>query len=104
MQTNSNGYSDELLEKIQDLQKLHFISYATCDGIMTQDVHTFLKQPIDGILYDLNRDKATTIALAKDEESSIGHRWVNDLAVAFVIAKLKEKIDKLENNENKDTL
>ena len=104
MQTNSNGYSDELLENILEGQKSDYVSYATCDGIMTQDIHTFLKQPIDGILYDLNRDKATTIALAKDEESSIGHRWVNDLAVAFVIKKLKEKIDKLENNENKDTL
>lgn len=76
---------EDILKKIQYLQKSDFISYATYDGIMTQDIHTFLKQPIDGILYDLNRDKATTIALAKDEKSSIGHRWMNGLLLPSLL-------------------
>lgn len=97
-------FSEELLGKIMEAQQDGKVCFATCDGIMAQDVYKFLEQPVDGILYDLNRDKATTIALARSADSFIGRRWINDLAIAFVIRKLKEKIDKLENNENKDTL
>lgn len=40
----------------------------------------------DGILYDLNRDEATTLTLGN--EGLV--RWVNDYAVAKVIRHLKE--------------
>lgn len=98
------NFSEDILGKIMEAQKDGKVCFATCDGIMTQDVYKFLEQPVDGILYDLNRDKATTITLARSADSFIGRRWINDLAVAFVIRKLKEELDKYKNqNVCKDT-
>ena len=91
------NFSEELLGLIMEAQKDEKVCFATCDGIMKQDICKFLEQPVDGILYDLNRDKATTIALARSADSFIGRRWINDLAVAFVIRKLKEELDKYKN-------
>lgn len=90
-------FSEELLGMIMEAQKDGKVCFATCDGIMKQDLNTFLEQSAEGILYDLNRDKATTIALARSADSFIGRRWINDLAVAFVIRKLKEELDKYKN-------
>lgn len=47
----------------------------------------FLKQPADGILYDLNRLEECALSSAPDI------RWVNDFAVAVVIRKLVEQRD-----------
>lgn len=47
----------------------------------------FLKQPADGILYDLNRLEECALSNAPDI------RWVNDFACAMVIRKLVEQRD-----------
>ena len=39
-------------------------------------------------------DEMTTIDIARNADINIGSRWINDLAVAFVIRKLKEELDK----------
>ena len=55
------------------------------DGAHTCDLKSFLTQPADGILYDLNRDHATVLTMIKDQ------KWVNDYAVAMVITELKKQ-------------
>ena len=45
-------------------------------------------------MYDLNRDKSTTITTAKTAK---GKRWINDYATAVVIENLKKEYDKLSN-------
>lgn len=108
MQTNNDFcFSKELLKEIIDLQNKDCVAFATCFGIETQNVHEFIKQSADSILYDLNRDGLTTVTLARDSDSTIGRRWINDLAVAFVIKKLKDEIDELKqkyeiNDSTKD--
>jgi hypothetical protein len=49
----------------------------------------FLKQPADGILYDLNRGEECALSMAPNI------RWVNDFAAAMVIRKLVEQRDAL---------
>lgn len=49
-------------------------------------------QPADGILYVLNRDEASILALA-DENNSY---WVNNYATAQVIRYLKGRVEELE--------
>ena len=44
----------------------------------------------DSLLYDLNRDKSTTIALGRDGME----RWINDYAVAVVIEYLLNELKK----------
>ena len=50
--------------------------------LMTVHLEEFIKQPVDGILYDLNRSEEISMTFLKDP------KWVNDFAVAKVIRKL----------------
>jgi len=64
--------------------------------LVTVPLDLFIKQPADVILYDLNRSPEVVSAFLDDP------KWINDYAVALVIAKLKQKISELENSP--DTL
>jgi hypothetical protein len=58
-------------------------------GIETQvyNLKEFIKQPVDGILYDLNRSEETVLTWIEDK------RWINDFAVAKVIRELKQQLE-----------
>ena len=70
------------------------IVFMTFDGPMETDLEDFIKQPAEGILYDLNRDPTTVLNYINDNP-----RWVNDYAVGLVITKLKEYYDKYTDLE-----
>ena len=80
----------ELKLFIREKEQEGKVCLMTCEGLMTYDLDSFIKQPAEGILYDLNRNRATTLTLASEENL----RWVNDYAVAVVITKLKEELEK----------
>jgi len=63
----------------------------TIEGPEAINLNEFLKQPIDGILYDLNRGESTVLTFIDSSE-----KWVNDYAVAKVIRELKRRLDKYE--------
>ena len=88
----TNEQFEKHLKLLEDVVKKGGIFFMTCDGIRSMKMEDFISQPADGILYDLNRDEATTITLAKGRHSDV--RWVNDLAVAYVIKALKCELDK----------
>jgi hypothetical protein len=69
------------------------IVFMTIEGPMCMPLNTFIKQPIDGILYDLNRDPEVVLAYIYDE------KWVNDFAVSMVIKELKRQLDENERKE-----
>ena len=52
------------------------------DELMAANLNDFLKQPVDGILYDLNRGEEVVLTFLDDP------KWVNDFAVATVIRRL----------------
>ena len=60
------------------------IVIATIEGLQVMKLSEFIKQPVDGLLYDLNRDEATILTFIDDP------KWVNDYAVCKVIRALKE--------------
>ena len=62
----------------------------TIDGTLTGNAEKFIQQPVEGILYDLNRDKATLATLA---EKSKNLRFINDFAVANTIITIKKYLD-----------
>jgi hypothetical protein len=100
-----NEQQAETLKLIQNEEKNGNIVFASDGGIMSVSIAEFIKQPAEGILYDLNRDPVTTITMA-DSNSVMGQRWVNDYAVAGVIKALKAEIDRLSaiiesNNQSK---
>ena len=58
----------------------------------TAKLSEFIEQPVEGILYDLNRGEEVTLTIINDDP-----KWVNDYAVAKVIRALKDRINELEN-------
>lgn len=79
-------------EEIVELSKNGNIVIATVEGLQVHDINGFISQPADGILYDLNRDEATTLSGATPDNP----KWVNDYAVANTIRALKARIEELE--------
>lgn len=62
----------------------------TVEGIMTAPLKEFIKQPIEGLLYDLNRDEATILTFIDDP------KWINDYALTQVIRELKNQLEELK--------
>src|SRR6478672_8332194 len=63
------------------------IVVATFEGLASMPIAEFIKQPADGILYDLNRSEEIVMTLLSDP------KWVNDFAVAKTIRYLKDLLD-----------
>ena len=83
--------SDEEIRKlIQENRRKGRVCFMTFTGLHSANVDEWIKQPADGILYDLNRSIETTLTIMPEE------RWINDLAVAVTIVALKKRIDELE--------
>jgi len=67
------------------------------EGLMTMPIEEFVKQPVDGMLYDLNRGDEVSLTFIHER------KWVNDFAVALVIRKLVEQRDaSLSVNKQQD--
>lgn len=77
---------DELKNLVLQKEKEGKVVLMTIDALIEVDLENFIKQPTEGLLYDLNRDKVTVLTLMDE-------KWVNDYAVGLVIAKLKEYYD-----------
>lgn len=76
---------------ILDEYKKGNVVFASAIGLETTPLDEFIKQPTDGLLYDLNRSEAVVLTFIEDP------KWVNDFAVCKVIRALKNRIEELEN-------
>lgn len=77
-------FRDMILQQVKEGK----VVFMTIEGPMVADLEEIIKQPTEGLLYDLNRDKATVITQIDNP------KWVNDFAVALVIEKLKGNWEK----------
>ena len=84
---------EELKELILQKAEEGKVVISTIEGLMIADLEEIIKQPTEGLLYDLNRDRPTILTLIDDP------KWVNDLAVNLVITKLKEYYDKSQRKQ-----
>lgn len=80
----------ELKDKILEEYKNGNVIIATSEGLQGTKLSEFIKQPTDGLLYDLNRNEAVVLTFIDDP------KWINDYAVCQVIRSLKSRIDELE--------
>ena len=71
------------------------IVFRTIDGLHKQKIDDFVKQPIDGQLYDINRDLATCLAFI-DEPMG-----VNNLASHVLLKYYYARCQKLERELEK---
>lgn len=87
---------DKTLATVLENERKGQVTYMTGMGLMTSTLERFCRQDADGVLYDLNRDRATTITLGRDGRG----RWINDYAVAMVIEYLMKEIERLKNEKS----
>jgi len=65
------------------------------EGLQVMPLNDFIKQPVDGMLYDLNRNEAVILTFIDNP------KWINDYAVCQVIRLLKKRIEELETQLNR---
>jgi hypothetical protein len=78
---------DEIRDRILSERKNGNVVFLGLEGLMSASLEDFVKQPAEGILYDLNRLEEVCLTFIDDR------KWVNDFAVALVIRKLVEQRD-----------
>lgn len=80
---------------VLDARRDGYIVYRTIEGLHKQKIDDFVKQPIEGQLYDINRDMATCLAFI-DEPMG-----VNNLASHVLLKYYYAKCQKLERELEK---
>ena len=81
---------EQTLDVIRGQEKHGNITIETIEGLAVIPLDDIVNWEADSLLYDLNRDKSTTIALGRDGME----RWINDYAVAVVIEYLLNELKK----------
>ena len=89
--------TEEIINLIKERESEGRVVFYQAPGILhSTPVACLCDQPADGILYDLNRDEASILAFASDDNPY----WVNNYATAQVIRHLKNKVEELEQELN----
>lgn len=85
---------------MEEIKKLVLAEYeagnivvSTHDGLANAKLSEIIKQPSDGLLYDLNRSEEVILTFIDDP------KWINDFACAKVIRALKDRIEELEKEK-----
>lgn len=81
---------EQTLDVIRGQEKNGNITIETIEGLAVIPLDDIVNWEADSLLYDLNRDKSTTISLGRDGME----RWINDYAVAVVIEHLLNELKK----------
>ena len=82
--------SDEMKQLVLDPEKEGGVVIAAYDSLVVMELDEMIKQPIEGLLYDLNRDRVTILSFIDDI------KWVNDFACMKVITRLKQMVGEAE--------
>lgn len=81
---------EQTLDVIRNQEKHGNITIETIEGLAVIPLDDIVNWEADSLLYDLNRDKSTTISLGRNGME----RWINDYAVAVVIEYLLNELKK----------
>lgn len=68
------------------------VAIATVEGIVEWNIENLIQQPLEGLLYDLNRDMATNYTRLAEGDI----RAVNDIATAKIIGFLLKNCSLLQ--------
>lgn len=81
---------------VDDEFKKGNICFISIDGVVSTDFKTFLAQPVEGILYDLNRLEEVIGTFINDP------KWVNDYAMAKTVRALHAENRELKARLNQE--
>ena len=85
METNN-----EILDKVLALQEDNKVAFMTIDGLQYSPIDEFVKRPLEGQLYDVNRDRAALYSMANENKNK---RWINDLALVYMYEYANKTIE-----------
>ena len=69
--------------------------YVDIEGLKSVKFEDFIKQPLDGMLYDINRDAVTILTFIEEP------RWVNDFALTKLLEYYYNKCKEYEKSKAK---
>ena len=69
--------------------------YADIEGLKSIKFEEFIKQPLEGMLYDINRNTATILTFIDDP------KWVNDFSLTKLLEYYYNKCKEYENGKVK---
>ena len=69
--------------------------YADIEGLKSIKFKDFVKQPLEGMLYDINRDTATILTFIEEP------KWVNDFALTKLLEYYYNKCKEYEDGKIK---
>lgn len=67
------------------------IVFYSIEGLMEDKMEDIIQQPAEGLLWDLNRDMATLLHRASDDNPC----WVNDVALSNITEYLVNKVNEI---------
>lgn len=89
--------TDELQNLILSKKKEGKIVFHSLEGLMEAKMEDIIQQPAEGMLWDLNRDVATLLSRASEENPC----WVNDIALANITEYLINKVNEITEERDK---
>lgn len=89
--------TEELKDLILSKKREGKIVFHSIEGLMETKMEDIIQQPAVGLLWDLNRDMATLLSCASDDNPY----WVNDLALANITELLIYKVNKVTDERDK---
>ena len=83
--------TEELKNLILSKKKEGKIVFHSIEGLMEAKMEDIIRQPAKGLLWDLNRDLATLLHRASEDNPC----WVNDMALANITEFLVNKVNEI---------
>lgn len=89
--------TEELQNLILSKKREGKIVYHSLEGLTEAKMEDIIQQPAEGLLWDLNRDMATLLIRAFEDNPY----WVNDLALANITEYLINKVNEITEERDK---
>ena len=95
METSKNEIRKSIRDKVLAEWNKGNLVYADIEGLKSIKLEEFIKQPLEGMLYDINRNTATILTFLDDP------KWVNDFALTKLLEYYYNKCKEYENGKAK---
>lgn len=82
--------TEEIKNKVLAEYQKGNIVFNTLDSIRSMKLEDFIQQPLEGMLYDINRDTVTILSFLDDP------KWINDYALTRLLTYYHDRCKELE--------
>ena len=91
METSKKEITKSIRDKVLSEWGKGNLVYADIEGLKSIKFEEFIKQPLEGMLYDINRNTATILTFIDEP------KWVNDFALTKLLEYYYNKCKEYED-------